>query len=98
MGYGYSSHETGTTKDDDFWFLLQGCVSQFFGMGYMIIPLVTIAQVPRWFWLPPTMVAMVCTVLAVPLYVFVPKEWSAFCMLLGSAIQAFLSLQLALAG
>jgi len=98
MGYGRSSHEPGTTLDDDFWFLLQGCISQFFGMGYMIIPLLNSAQVRRRFWLPPMMIALVCTVLAVPLYLISPKEWSAFCMLTGSATQAFLSLQLALAG
>lgn len=96
VGYGLSPHESGTTQDSDFWFLLQGCISQVFGMGYMIIPLLKTAQVRRRFWLPPTVVAMVCTALAMPLYVVSPKEWSAFCMLTGSAIQAFLSLQLAL--
>lgn len=96
VGYGLSPHESGTTQDSDFWFLLQGCISQVFGMGYMIIPLLKTAHVRRRFWLPPTLVAMVCTALAVPLYVVSPKEWSAFCMLTGSAIQAFLPLQLAL--
>lgn len=67
-------------------------------MGYMVIPLLNSAQVRRRLWLPPTMVALVCTVLASPLYVVSPKEWSAFCMLTGSAIQAFLSLRMALAG
>jgi len=67
-------------------------------MGYMIIPPLKKPQVRRRFWLPRTIVAMICTVLAVPLYVSSPKEWSTFCMLTGSAIQAFLSLQLALTG
>ncbi|KAK0751301.1 hypothetical protein B0T18DRAFT_361708 [Schizothecium vesticola] len=97
-GYRLSPHDSGTTQDSDFWFLLQGCISQVFGMGYMIIPLLKKTQVRRRFWLPPTIVAMICTVLAVPLYVSSPKEWSAFCMLTGTAVQAFLSLQLALAG
>ena len=95
VGYGYSTEVRGTTKDAAFWFLLQGSISQFFGTGYMIIPLLGAAKVRRWIWLPPAVVAMIFTVSAVPLYLYVPKKWSSLCMLLGNAVQAFLSFQLA---
>ena len=98
VGYGHSTQDKGTANDAAFWFLLQGSISQFFATGYMIIPLLGVAKVRRWVWLPPAVIAMIFTALAVPLYLFVPKKWSALCMILGNAVQAFLSFQLALAG
>ncbi|KAH6626575.1 hypothetical protein B0J18DRAFT_425155 [Chaetomium sp. MPI-SDFR-AT-0129] len=97
LGCIYSPHKPGTPEDADFWFLLQSCVSQFFGLAWLAIPLWHNPHVPRRSWIAMVGVAAVCTVVAAPLYLYVPTEWSTFVASTGGAIQAFLSLQLAIA-
>jgi hypothetical protein len=78
LAYYCSTHKPGTTKDADFWFLLQGCITQCFGLAISCLPLLKEPLLPRWSWMPPMVFALLCTVLAPPLYVTLPTEWSSF--------------------
>ncbi|KAL8660014.1 MAG: hypothetical protein Q9202_006840 [Teloschistes flavicans] len=95
--YQYSPHTAGTREDSDFWFLVQSSVSQSIGLLISALGLWKLKSTPLWVWLPPTTIAAVCDILAMPLYLFAPTEWSYFCVMVAGAIQSFMVLQLAIA-
>ena len=95
--YQFLPHKSGTSSDADFWFLVQICVSQFVGLILSAGGLWRQSPGSIQYWLPPTLLAVVCIVLAVPLYLFTPTEWSNFAVIVAGAIQSVLILQLAIA-
>lgn len=94
LAYYYSDHLPGTTKDADFWFLLQGCITQVFTLIISGIPLKADSRLWKRMWVPPMILALTCTVIAPPLYLTAPTEWSSFVVLIATGIQAFMVLQL----
>ena len=96
--YQFSSHTPGTRQDADFWFLIQSCASQLIGLFISAMGMWRQSSMSSWLWLPPTILAAISNVLAVPLYLFEPTEWSLFCVVVAGAIQSFMVLQLAIAG
>ncbi|KAF2452282.1 hypothetical protein BDY21DRAFT_175893 [Lineolata rhizophorae] len=86
----------GSTRDADFWFLVQGCTMQLIGLFTIILP---IALGPRmllrqWFWTWLLVgVNFIYSVAPIPVYLHFPTEWAATIAFLGSAAQAFVTLQ-----
>jgi hypothetical protein len=96
--YHYSSHEAGTAQDDDFWSQLQSSVTQIVALIIASKSLWKRNDPRRWTWVIPTTISFLSAVLAVPLYVLAPKEWSTFLSMISTALQAFIVAQLALSG
>lgn len=96
--YEFSSHAPGTRSEADFWFLVQGCASQLVGLLISALGLYRKPSVSMWMWLPPILLATSCNIVAIPLYLKAPTEWSSFCVVVAGAIQSFMVLQLAIAG
>ncbi|KAF4418712.1 salicylate hydroxylase [Fusarium acutatum] len=94
LAYNYSDHTPGTTKDADFWFLTQSCITQGFTLIISGIPLKADPRLRKRTWVPPMLLALVCTIIAPPLYLTAPTEWSSFVGLIATGIQAFMVLQL----
>ncbi|KAF4502482.1 salicylate hydroxylase [Fusarium agapanthi] len=94
LAYNYSEHTPGTTKDADFWFLMQSCITQGFTLIISGIPLRADPRLRKRTWVPPMFLALICTVIAPPLYLTAPTEWSSFVGLVAGGIQAFMVLQL----
>ncbi|KAH7327780.1 hypothetical protein B0I35DRAFT_415716 [Stachybotrys elegans] len=96
--YSYSPHETGTVRDADFWAQLQSSTMQAVSSVVVIISLWHKDKLPRWMWLVPTTVSLVCAIAAVPLYITAPSEWSVFASMISTAVQAFVVVHLAFNG
>jgi hypothetical protein len=94
--WNFSDHQPGSRAEEDFFFLLQGSIMQFFGLVVSVISLAKNKSVPVAVWASPSVLTLVLTVVSPSLYCFVPKWWSSFCTLVAGSIQAFLVLQLAL--
>ncbi|KAF5715797.1 hypothetical protein FGLOB1_2834 [Fusarium globosum] len=94
LAYNYSDHKPGTTKDADFWFLMQSCITQGFTLVISGIPLWSDPRMQKRTWVPPMLLALICTIIAPPLYLTAPTEWSSFVGLIATGIQAFMVLQL----
>ncbi|KAI1027769.1 hypothetical protein LB503_011854 [Fusarium chuoi] len=94
LAYNYSDHKPGTTKDADFWFLMQSCITQGFTLIISGIPLRADTRLRKRTWVPPMLLALICTIIAPPLYLTAPTEWSSFVGLIATGIQAFMVLQL----
>ncbi|KAF5981977.1 hypothetical protein FBULB1_4479 [Fusarium bulbicola] len=95
FAYNYSDHTPGTTKDADFWFLMQNCITQGFTLIISGILLRADPRLRKLIWVPPMLLALICTIIAPPLYVNAPTEWSSFVGFLAGGIQGFMVLQLA---
>ncbi|CAK7229963.1 hypothetical protein SEUCBS140593_007424 [Sporothrix eucalyptigena] len=98
LSYNYSTHTLGAWHEADFWALVQQAITQLIGLAITIVPLVKNKYAHRWAWQAPSIFVVCLTVVSIPLYVFVPTEWSSLTMLVGGAIQTFLTLQLAILG
>lgn len=96
--YEFSSHSPGTQYDADFWFLVQSCASQLVGLLISALGLYRKSSVSMWMWVLPIVFAAICNIVAMPLYLKVPTEWSSYCVVVAGAIQSFMVLQLAIAG
>ncbi|KAH7416910.1 hypothetical protein BKA64DRAFT_656489 [Cadophora sp. MPI-SDFR-AT-0126] len=98
LGYSHSLHIAGSTNDPDFWFLMQGCVSQLLGLAASALLEWKSGGYQKWRWRLPMGIAVLCSVLATPLYVLVPTEWSSFLTFITSTTQSFILLQHFLTG
>jgi hypothetical protein len=94
LGYSRSLHLQGTIDDADFWFLIQATLVQVQGLVVSALLGQKRGRLPRWRWAIPAAVAAVCSVMAIPLYLSVPKEWSSFLSLVAGTTQSFMILQL----
>jgi hypothetical protein len=98
LAWKYSPNRPGSVKDADFYFMIQNCVMQLFGLGVAVQSLWGRRSGSMVFWLVPTAFGSVVTILAPLLYLKMPTPWSSYCILSGSAVQAFMVLQLAYTG
>jgi hypothetical protein len=94
LGYSRSLHLQGTANDADFLFLIQATVVQVQGLVVSALLERKRGRLPRWRWAIPAAVAAACSIMAIPLYLSVPKEWSSFLSLVAGTIQSFMILQL----
>jgi hypothetical protein len=70
---------------------------QLLGNMTLIIPTISNARLVEQAWLWTWMLAgtsTVCTIMAVPLYLYAPTEWSSAVSFAGNVMQAFVTLQL----
>lgn len=93
LGYSRSSHVSGSTKDADFWFLAQASTTQFLGLTAFALLECKDDKLPKWRWALPTVIAGLCSIMATPLYVVAPTEWSTFLASAANSVQTFLILQ-----
>lgn len=94
LGYSRSLHHQGTANDADFWFLMQATFVQFQGLVVSALLERKRGRLPKWRWAFPAAIAAACSIAAIPLYLTVPEEWSAFLSLVAGIIQSFMMLQL----
>lgn len=94
LGYSRSLHIQGTANDADFWFLIQATLVQVQGLVVSALLERKRGHLPTWRWAFPAAIAAACSIAAVPLYLTVPKEWSAFLSIVAGTTQSFMMLQL----
>lgn len=90
VGYSRSLHIQGTTSDADFWFLILATLTQIQGLAVSALLEWKRDCLPKWRWAIPAAVAGACSILTIPLYVLVPKEWSSFLSLAAGITQSFM--------
>jgi hypothetical protein len=100
LAYHYSPSQDGvplpgTAQDSDFWLMLQNSIMQWFVLIITSIALWKGASPSMWWWLGPTLTALIASALAIPLYLTVSTAWSAFTTTIASVLQAFVTVQLA---
>ncbi|KAL5389674.1 hypothetical protein DPSP01_002169 [Paraphaeosphaeria sporulosa] len=93
IGYGRSLHLPGNADDPDFWFLIQASCVQVLGLTVSALIERRRGSLSSWRWCLPTAIAGACAIGSIPLYVFVPKEWSTFLSTITGATQTFMALQ-----
>jgi hypothetical protein len=99
LAWQYSQHTPGTTRDADFWFMVQACTMQFLGLLTMGIPMWKGKELSghSWYWTWAfKIVALGCTIAAPFAYCKAPTEWSSFLGIVAGALQAFVTLQITL--
>jgi len=92
----YSTHEPGTARDADFWFLVQGSTMQLLGLLTIIIPLVGSHRMltRQWFWTWGFVgTSFACAVAAVPIYLHYSTACSSTLAFIASAAQGFVVMQ-----
>jgi hypothetical protein len=94
LGYSRSLHLQGTANDADFWFLIQSTLVQVQALVVSALLERKRGRLPRWRWAIPAAIAAACSIVAIPLYLTVPKEWSSFLSLVAGTTQSFMVLQL----
>ncbi|KAF2007476.1 hypothetical protein P154DRAFT_517187 [Amniculicola lignicola CBS 123094] len=87
----------GTTHDSDFWTLVQSSVMQLLGLFTAIYPLYKRSSGPPWVWaLILTTTGAICSIAAIPMFLYVGSFWSSVVSFFGIAAQAVVILQLSL--
>ncbi|KAF1978036.1 hypothetical protein BU23DRAFT_564322 [Bimuria novae-zelandiae CBS 107.79] len=94
LGYSRSLHLQGTVNDADFWFLIQATLVQIQGLVVSALLERKRGRLPRWRWAIPAAIAGACSIVAIPLYLTVPRDWSSFLSLVAGTTQSFMILQL----
>ncbi|KAF4950784.1 hypothetical protein FGADI_7980 [Fusarium gaditjirri] len=94
--WNFSDRKPGLWAEEDFFFLLQGCIMQVFGLCVSAFPLMRSKTIPVAAWALPSGCAVVLTILSPFFYCFVSKWWSSFVVSIAAAVQAFQVLQIAL--
>ncbi|EXK27239.1 hypothetical protein FOMG_16305 [Fusarium oxysporum f. sp. melonis 26406] len=94
--WNFSDRKPGLWAEEDFFFLLQGCILQVFSLCVSAFSLMRGRTVPVAAWLLPSGFAVVLTIFSPFFYCFVSKWWSSFVVSMAASVQAFLVLQIAL--
>jgi hypothetical protein len=97
LAWANSPHHPGAASDADFFQLIASAAMQLLGNLTLIIPTISNSRLmsQAWFWtwvLAGT--STVCTIAAIPLYLYCPTEWSNTLSFAGNVMQAFVTLQL----
>lgn len=87
FGYVHSLHLQGTANDADFWFLMLATLTQIQGLVVSVLLERNRGRLPKCRWAIPAAVAGACSIMAIPLYLHVPKEWSSFLSLVAGTTQ-----------
>lgn len=92
-GYAKSPHSRGSTKDADFWFLLQSSTTQLIGLSVSALIEWQNRNHSQWRWIIPRGIAGICAFVAIPLYIAAPTEWSSFLSQIAGLTQTFMICQ-----
>jgi hypothetical protein len=90
FGYVRSLHLQGTANDADFWFLILATLTQVQGLLVSALLEWERGRLPKWRWAVPAAIAGACSIVAIPIYLTVPKEWSSFLSLIAGTTQSFM--------
>ncbi|KAF2198827.1 hypothetical protein GQ43DRAFT_474196 [Delitschia confertaspora ATCC 74209] len=96
IAWQYSPHEPNTPKDPNFWFHVESCMIQLIGLATIVLPLVWKERIhlKRWMWTwLLVVVGVVYGVGQIPMYLYLPTEWSATMAFVESAAKSFVTLQ-----
>ena len=96
LGLICSPHKAGSMGDAEFYFQLQASLTQSLITVMAHILISRGGQLPKQLGLGLTAASLVCTTLPVLLYTAVPTEWTGFLRMVGSSIQAYMILQIAI--
>jgi hypothetical protein len=83
-------HLRGTANDADFWFLILATLTQVQGLVVSALLEWERGRLPKWRWAGPAAIAGACSIVAIPIYLTVPKEWSSFLSLIAGTTQSFM--------
>jgi hypothetical protein len=92
----HATHTVGATSDSDFWQLVQSSTMQLLSLLTMMLPTVSNVKLARQAWILTWILAgfsATCSIVAIPIYLRFPVEWSSTIAFAGSAAQAFVTLQ-----
>jgi hypothetical protein len=93
-----STNAKGSSKDVDFYLLIQGSIMSVLGIFTGIYPsLQKPKTVADWWVFTLAILGCICAMIAIPMYLYLPTIWSAFPSFLSMAIQCFMAMQLAIA-
>jgi hypothetical protein len=99
MGFAWrsSSNNEGSTADVDFYLLIQASIMSILGIFTAMYPTFwpPVSDAKRWAQGFATL-GIICAIAAIPMYLRLPTMWSAVASFFGSAIQAFMTLHLAM--
>lgn len=90
LGYAHSPHRQGSINDPDFWFLVQSSIVQLLGLVVSARLEWKNVNLSKWRWVLPTVIAGVCSIMAIPCYLVAPTEWSSFLSLVAGSTQSFM--------
>ena len=99
LGWQYSPHQPGTTRDADFWFLVQSSCMTILGFAVLAVPIwrTEAFSINARFWIWGLLIAAsLCVALSPLVYIFGPTEWSQCMSIISGIFQVFLTLQIAL--
>jgi hypothetical protein len=97
LAWRISGASPGTTSDVDFYLLIQTSIMQLLGLFTAIFPMAKRPASSAWIWAQFfTIVGVLVSVAAVPMYLYLPTMWSALVSFIGSATQIAVTLELAL--
>lgn len=89
-GYYLSPHLQGTANDADFWFLILSTLTQIHGLIVSVLFEWKRGHLSKWYCTIPSVVVGVCSLMAIPLFLYVPKEWSSFLSLVAGVAQSIM--------
>lgn len=100
LGWYCSDRKPGTPQDADFWFLIQTCVMQILGLFTVAIPIwrgKTPTKLAGFFTWTSIGIGVLFSSCAPYLYTKIPTPWAVSLTVLSGAVQAVVTLQVALA-
>ena len=96
----HSPHQVGALQDADFYQMLTNTTMQLRSVVTVVVPTLYNNRLIKQAWFCTWILAACstfCAIVAVPLYLVVPTEWSFTVSFAGSVAQAFVTLQLVFA-
>jgi uncharacterized membrane protein len=99
FAYKFSTSESGTMADADFYILIQNSIMMIFGILMGCYP--TFSQpgstAKRWAHIL-AVIGTTCCISAIPIYLYFATIWSAWVSFVAALVQGYMVLQLAIAG
>jgi heme A synthase len=96
LAWQRSTNNPGTSKDANFYLLVQSSVLQFPGLFTAMFPIYRRSTASAWRWAQSfTALGVLCSFGCIPLYLKAPTMWSALISFYGSAAQAGMTLLIA---
>lgn len=99
FAYLHSTRDIGSTSDSDFFVSIQSSIMTAASIAISVYPTFRWQKSASTRWSQVSgALGLICAVVAIPLYVKVPKIWSAFANFAAMVVQVFMALQLAIGG
>lgn len=97
VAWKFGTSGPGIVEEMDFWTQIQSSLMQLLGLFTAIYPLYRVSSGPPWIWALVFVTAgAICSIAAVPTFLFLRPFWSSILSFFGAAAQAVVTLQLSL--